>query len=63
MNLIKGQLGKRTRYQMNNTSQLLVDITRKDLQQTLSNNNKINEETLILPKVKIELRKKTEIRF
>ncbi len=43
---------------MNNTSQLLVDITRKDLQQTLSNNNKTNEETLILPKVKIELRKR-----
>jgi len=49
------QLGKRTRYQMNNTSQLLVDITRKEL---LSNENKINEEMLILSKVKSDLMKR-----
>jgi hypothetical protein len=43
----KGQLGKRTRYQINNTSQLLLDITRKESQQIIIN----NEEIPILPKV------------
>ncbi|UJR28856.1 hypothetical protein I4U23_010080 [Adineta vaga] len=47
---LTGQLGKRTRYQVNNTSQLLVDITRKDLQQIPTETNKIDEEPLILPK-------------
>ncbi|CAF1483268.1 unnamed protein product [Adineta ricciae] len=47
---LTGQLGKRTRYQIKNTSQLLVDITRKDSHETSINNNKANEETLILPK-------------
>jgi cell division protein FtsL len=54
--LIVGLLGKRTRYQVNNTSQLLVDITRKESQETVA--NKTEEENLILPKVKIDWIKK-----
>lgn len=46
-----GQLGKRTRYQINNTSQLLLDITRKDAQQATNDSNKPNGEPVILPKV------------
>ena len=53
---LSGQLGKRTRYQMNNISQLLLDIHRKESQQQIIiNTNRLNEEHLILPKVKIKL--------
>jgi hypothetical protein len=59
--LIEGQLGKRTKFQINNTSQLLVDITRREFQETMI--NKTDEENLILPKVKNRFDKKTNFSF
>jgi hypothetical protein len=46
---------------MNNTSQLLVDITRREFQETMI--NKTDEENLILPKVKNRFDKKTNFSF
>lgn len=51
-----GQLGKRTRYQVKNTSQLIVGIARKDNQNTFSPSENIEEKPRILPKVIVELR-------
>ena len=48
---LSGQLGKRTRYQINNTSQLLVDINRKE---SLVKDNETDVENQILPKVNID---------
>lgn len=51
-----GQLGKRTRYQVNDTSQLLLGVTRKECPQAEINTTNIEkEENLILPKVKVSL--------
>ena len=54
--LIVGLLGKRTKYQVNNTSQLLVDITRKESQETVA--NKTEEENLDITESKNRLDKK-----
>lgn len=49
-----GQLGKRTRYQVKNTSQLLVEIARKESVQE----DVPNQQASILPKVNIEAKKR-----
>lgn len=48
---MSGQLGKRTRYQINNTSQLFVDINRKE---SPVKDNETDAENQVLPKVNID---------